>query len=114
MALIASQFVHMRRPHSATAGTEPLGGRCALGQELRGWLRLVCVASVGGVSTAGLDDDEFQHMLEVLGLPKGGKIAMGTLRQHECWEHLGGLFNKEEKEQLSKELAPQRGERTGA
>jgi len=43
----------------------------------------------------GLDDDEFAIMVQVLGLQDGGKMTMEAMRQHECWAHLGGLFDKE-------------------
>ena len=43
----------------------------------------------------GLDDDEFANMVEVLGLQDGGRMTMEAMRQHECWEHLGGLFGTE-------------------
>ena len=41
-----------------------------------------------------MDDDEFANMVEVLGLQDGGRMTMEAMRQHECWEHLGGLFDK--------------------
>ena len=45
-----------------------------------------------------MDDDEFANMVEVLGLQDGGRMTMEAMRQHECWEHLGGLFDNNDKE----------------
>ena len=43
-----------------------------------------------------LDDEEFANMVQVLGLQNGGRMTMEAMRRHECWEHLGGLFDKDD------------------
>ena len=41
-----------------------------------------------------LNDEEFAEMLQMMGLREGGRVRLKTLRNHECWRTLGGIFHE--------------------
>ena len=42
-----------------------------------------------------LNDEEFAEMLQMMGLREGGRVRLKTLRNHECWRTLGGIFHEQ-------------------